>query len=103
MARANSTQIDRWFPTQQQLSDPSGLERTLRQVLTQHYALTDRLNAMQAEHVVKPEAAKGGPPPGCGPADTQILGLRVAPVDVDQLVDGAKLTFSRSSGNFEFK
>jgi hypothetical protein len=105
MATENLKHIDRWFPTQSQLSDPSNLERTLRQILTQHYALQDRVNASQAEHTVgqTSKAVKKGPPPGCGPSDTQILGLRVAPIDVQQLADGAQLTFVKNAGNFQFK
>jgi hypothetical protein len=101
MVTENRGHIDRWFPTQAQLSDPSTLERTLRQVLTQHYDLVEQVRAMKAP---KPaEAEKAGPPPGSGPTDSMLLGLRVAPVNAKTLADGAKLTYVKASGNLQFK
>jgi hypothetical protein len=74
---------------------------TLRQVLNQHYALTDQVNAL-SKQASDPPAAPSGPPPGCGPADSQICGLRVVPVDTQKLANGATLKFNKNSGNFEF-
>jgi len=92
----------RWYPTTAQLKDPSSLERTMRQVLEQHYALQDRYDALAAK-VNAPTTAPQGPPPGCGPTDSQICGLFVAPVDPKALADGAKLTWTKATGNFVFK
>lgn len=87
----------RWFPTSAQLADPAATERAFRQVLTQFYALQDRVNAMQP-------AASGSKAPANanGPADTMILGLRIAPVDTSTLANGATLKYNKSSGNLEF-
>jgi hypothetical protein len=92
----------RWFPTQQQLSDPGALERSFRQLLTQHYVLQDKFDALHAKVHAPSPTAESGPPPGSGPTDTQLLGLRVAPVDTATLVDGATLKFDKKSGNFKF-
>jgi hypothetical protein len=91
---------NRWYPTTEQLKDPVALERTLRQMLSQHYSLVDKVGAMND----KPEETKpSGPPPGSGPSDSMICGLRVAPVDTQTLADGARLTFVKSQGHFQFK
>ena len=98
----------RWYPTTAQLGDTSALERTLRQVLTQHYALVDRVNAMEAGGAAKgKEASTGakaaGPfPPGSGPADSYLLGLPVTPVDVETLADGATLKYVAKQRTFTF-
>lgn len=88
----------RWFPTVDQLKDPAATEQAFRQVLTQLYALTDRLAQVEGG---KP-AASTGPPAGSGPADTMLLGLRVAPVDSSTLTNGATLQFDKAAGNFKF-
>jgi hypothetical protein len=102
----NPNQSQRWFPTRQQLKDtdkdPGALERAFRQLLTQHYALQDQVNLMRVNGH-GPIASSTGPPPGCGPTDTMILGLRVAPVDVQTLADGTKLTWVKKDGNFQVK
>jgi hypothetical protein len=87
------------------MKDPVALERTLRQVLTQHYALQDEVNRMKAAGAgAGAGAAKAskGAPPGSGPSDTMLLGLRVAPVDSETLADGAALKWNKAQGNFEF-
>lgn len=90
----------RWFPTVEQLSTPEKAEQTLRQVLTQFYALTDRLAALEGS---KPAAAApSGPPPGSGPTDSMICGLRVQPIDTNTLNNGAILTYDKPSGQFKF-
>jgi hypothetical protein len=92
----------RWFPSVDQLKDPAATERAFRQLLTQHYNLQDSVASMR-EEMSKPITTKSsGPPPGSGPTDTQILGLRVAPVDVQTLADGAILKWDKKSGNFHF-
>lgn len=92
----------RWFPSREQLKDPAATERAFRQLLTQHYSLVDRFNDLHAKvHEEKPQ--QSGPPPGSGPVDTMLLGLRVAPIDSQVLTDGAKLTFVKKDGNFQFK
>lgn len=88
----------RWYPTEQQLKDPSSLERAFRQLLTQHYALHDKFTAMQGAQGDKTTSQ----PTGSGPVDTMLLGLHVAPIDTATLVDGAKLTYVKASGNLEF-
>lgn len=100
----------RWFPTKSQLSDPEALERTLRQVLTQHYALQDKYDALAKSGGSGPEkssapasAPESAFPPGSGPSDTKLLGLNVEPVDVQTLADGATLKFNRTRGTFSFQ
>jgi hypothetical protein len=95
MANTNN----RWYPTHDQLKDTQATHRVFKQVLDQHYALVDKINAMQ-EKASAP--ATSGPPPGSGPSDTQICGLFVKPVDVQTLANGATLKFNKANGNFEF-
>jgi hypothetical protein len=98
------SQQQRWQPSKEQLKDPESLERSFRQVLKQHYELQDQVTAMR-EELSKPRTAapsKGAPPPGSGPTDTQLLGLRVVPVDTQTLANGAMLKFNKANGNFEF-
>lgn len=90
----------RWYPSANQLKDPESIERSFRQLLTQHYDLIDRHQAL-VDKVNAPVAKPTGPPPGSGPVDTQLLGLRVAPVDTDQLANGATLKWNKVNGNFE--
>lgn len=90
---------NRWYPNKTQLKDVDATHRAFKQVLDQHYALVDKINAMQ-EKAGTP--ATKGPPPGSGPTDTQICGLFVAPVDVQTLANGATLKFDKASGNFKF-
>ena len=97
-----SEKLQRWYPTTQQLKDPSSLERSFRQLLDQHYALQDAHNELLAK-VNAPTNKPKGPPPGSGPTDTQICGLYVAPIDTRSLADGTKLTYVKAAGNFQFK
>jgi hypothetical protein len=87
----------RWFPTVEQLKDPAATERVFRQVLTQLYTLTDRLNAMGSAPA-KPAAAA----PSNGPTDSMLVGLHVAPVDTSTLADGATLQYDKAAGNLKF-
>jgi len=96
-----SETIQRWYPTTQQLKDPSSLERSFRQLLDQHYALQDAHDELLAK-VNAPTDKLKGPPPGSGPTDTQICGLYVAPIDTRTLADGAALKFSKKNGNLAF-
>jgi hypothetical protein len=100
MLKAQSNQ--RWFPSSEQLKDPSALERSFRQLLTQHYDLQDRFAELHAKVHTPASGKSSGPPPGSGPSDTQILGLRVAPIDTATLVDGTKLTYVKKDGSFQF-
>lgn len=86
----------------------------MKQILDQHYALQDQVARMPGSEKVgsgklaptstSPAAGSAAtPPPGSGPIDTQILGLRVAPIDPSTLSDGTVLTYVRKDGNFQFK
>ena len=105
-ARPSKPAASRWFPQgESQLTGSVALERTLRQVLQQHYALVDRVNEMQASSIAQAkDGAKAKPfPPGSGPSDTVLLGLPVTPVDVQTLADGVKLTYSAKQRCFIFQ
>ena len=107
-ARPSKPPASRWFPSgASQLEGHTALERSFRQVLQQHYALVDRVNEMQAATVAQAKGAAGaksGPfPPGCGPADTYVLGLPVTPVDVQGLADGMTLKYVAAQRCFTFK
>lgn len=101
----------RWYPSSFQLKDASATEQAFRRLLTMHYDLVDSHNATR-EQLAKPASnlagaagARGqssGPPPGSGPTDTMLLGLRVVPVDVSTLANGATLKWNRAKGQFEF-
>ena len=96
---------ERWYPSRNQLKDPESLERTLRQVLHQHYTLQDQFAALlKAKSVAAAPttSAPAGPPPGSGPTDTMLCGLYVAPIDTTKLADGATLKYSKTNGNFHF-
>jgi hypothetical protein len=94
--------IQRWYPSREQLKDPATLEKSFRQLLTQHYDLQDRFNELHAKVNAPTQGKPSGPPPGSGPTDTQLLGLRVSPVDTATLADGATLKYSKKNGNFSF-
>jgi hypothetical protein len=95
----------RWYPSSHQLKDASATEQAFRRLLEMHYDLVDSHMALQGQ-VTKPAATEGTegspPPPGSGPTDTQILGLRVAPVDAQTLANGATLKWNKTKGQFEF-
>jgi hypothetical protein len=96
-------QKSRWYPTSLQLKDPEWTERSFRQMLKQHYDLQDQVSAMREQMASDGRrTGKKGPPPGSGPADSMLLGLRVSPVDTSTLADGATLKFSKANGNLEF-
>lgn len=125
---AQTTNQSRWYPTSTQLSDPAATQQSFRVLLDQfyqlqqsHQSLTQQVEAMgkaQAAGQQKgPEgnanlstpassaaatASASAPPPGSGPSDTMLLGLRVAPIDSQNLANGATLKYNKSSGNFEF-
>lgn len=101
MPKAQSS--GRWYPTPDKLSKPEDIRATLKQVLDQHYALADRFEAYRKENPPQAPAQKGAFPPGSGPSDTVLLGLRVVPVDSATLADGTKLTYVKAAGNFQFK
>ena len=90
----------RWYPTKQQVSEDP--EKCFRQLLKQHYALLDQFNDYKTKNPPQAAPKASGPPPGCGPADTMLLGLRVAPVDTSTLADGATLKYKKVNGNFYF-
>lgn len=101
---ATEQKLKRWYPSKQQLAKPEELERAMRQVLKQHYDLVDRHNDL-LDRVGKLSVAGGTSsqfPPGSGPADTLLLGLRVLPVDTQTLADGATLKFVKAQANFQF-
>ena len=93
----------RWYPSQSQLKDAPTLQLAFKQLLDQHYALVDKVNAMGVGTAAG--AAKGGAatPSTATPSGTKLLGLNVQPIDVDSLADGATLTFVKADGNFQFK
>ena len=90
------TAIGRWYPTPDKLGSAKDIREVLKQVLDQHYSLLDRFNALRASQTATTAS------PMQGPADTMLLGLRVAPVDTQTLADGATLKFSKKNGNFFF-
>jgi hypothetical protein len=95
-----------WYPTISQMSDPQSIHRMMKQVLDQFYALQDSHDKLQQAHASlqeKVSAKSSGPPPGSGPADTMLLGLRVAPVDTNSLANGAALKYNSSTNNFSFQ
>lgn len=93
----------RWYPTASQLKTPESLERSVRQVLKQQYALVDRVGQIETTQTAQAGAsANGSSSSASGPATTQILGLNIAPVDTASLPDGNVLTYVKSAGNFQF-
>ena len=103
MTKPKFSSQTRWFPNSTQLNSPENLQNAFRQLLEQHYALQDHVTNL-TNQISKPAGeAPSGPPPGCGPTDTQLLGLRVAPVDTKNLANGATLKYNASQGNFSFQ
>ena len=105
MCAARSSSDNRWYPVETRLTSPKQINAVLKQVLDLHYALQDKYDALQTEHSALKNGAMSASrtPPGSGPSDTMILGLRVLPIDVQTLADGTKLTFVKAQGHFEFK
>lgn len=103
---------NRWFPSKQQLDTPESIERSFRQILTQHYDLQDKYDALSSSHAqlqsdhadVKQQLADAHAKVASaqGPSTTKLLGLHVAPVDTSTLANGATLKFSKANGNFIF-
>lgn len=119
--RAGATQsttrpTSKWYPTKQQLGDTDALERSIRVILDNHYALQDEVAGLKATQAAgasggSPAPTSGGSggadsgpkyPPGSGPKDTMLCGLNVAPVDPGSLADGAKLQYDKKAGVFKF-
>jgi hypothetical protein len=92
-----------WYPTTNQLGNPQQLEVAFRQALNKIYELQQQIAALQAAQPAAAAAtAPSGPPPGSGPADSMLLGLRVGPADTTNLANGATLKFNKAAGNFQF-
>jgi hypothetical protein len=94
----------RWYPTPNQLK-PEHLERTIRQMLQQHYDLQDQLDATR-EQLARPQLQPTNKTTGSngnGPADTKLLGLHVEPVDTNSMANGATLKFNKARGTFSFQ
>lgn len=97
----DNAQTHKWYPVAERLQTPDDHARALKQILDQHYALQRQVNSMMQAQPDNTPAAKG-PPPGSGPTDTQLLGLRVKPVDTQTLANGATLKYNSTTGQFEF-
>ena len=98
-----------WYPQANEISSHASLQNTLRVVLDQFYALQDQHDMLMQSHAAlegqvreQSASAREGPPPGSGPTDTQICGLRVTPIDTNSLANGASLKYNKSLGQFEF-
>lgn len=105
-AGAKANPGSHWYPTISQLKDPASAHAMMKQVLDQFYALQDQHDALAQSHAAlsaKVNATPEGPPPGSGPADTQLCGLRVAPIDSNSLANGATLKYNKATGNFSFQ
>src|SRR5271156_989071 len=96
-------QVTRWYPTTHQISSPSELQNTFRQLLEQQYALRDQVTSLTAQMAKPAASTPSGPPPGSGPTDTMLLGLSVQPTDTKNLANGATLKWNKSQGNFSFQ
>ena len=98
-------QSNRWYPTKGQLDEarnPGSLERSIRQILKQHYDLVDRFEAYRAANPPR-QATKESPfPAGSGPTDSYLLGVPVQPIDTATLTNGATLKWNKSTGTFIF-
>lgn len=95
-----------WYPTTTQLKDPQSMFLVMKQTLDQLYALQDRHDALQKSHTelqAKVGEKKTGSPPGSGPADTQLCGLFVEPVDTNSMANGATLKYNKARGTFSFQ
>jgi hypothetical protein len=94
--------MNRWYPNASELDSTEDLKASFKQLLDQHYALVDKVNAQQAKSAA-PAKPASGPLPGHGPADTMICGLPVAPVDTQSLANGTTLKFNKKTANFSFQ
>ena len=96
------TQGQDWYPTHNQLKSPQDLEKAFRQLLGQHYELRNQHNDLIKRVEGMSQSSSSGPPPGSGPTDTMILGLRVTPVDPNKLADGVTLKWNKAKRTFSF-
>lgn len=102
---ADASAQPRWQPTPTQLDTPEKMATAFKQLLTQHYALVDAHAATAqalSEAQAKLSAPAPNPPVGLGPADTVLLGVPVAPIDTQQLANGASLKYDKANGRFAF-
>jgi hypothetical protein len=102
MSQAAQSKNQRWYPSSDQLKDPTATERAFRQLLKQHYDLQDQVAGIREQLGKSTTPKPSGPPPGSGPSDTILLGLHVAPIDTSTLADGAVLKYSKANGNLHF-
>lgn len=91
---------DRWYPNAQRLKTPDTANAVMKEVLDRHYALADRVDAMEA--ATKPSNSAIASPHAGGPANTTLLGLPVGPADPRSLANGATLKYVKASGLFLF-
>ena len=97
MSSSSVGRIARWYPSTNQLAKPDDLERSVRQILKQHYDLEDRVDQIASI------PAQASPSPSTqGPSTTKLLGLNVEPVDTSTLADGATLKYSKARGTLFF-
>ena len=95
--RRTAAKPARWFPNVGELDTPAKLERAIRQVLEQQYAVADRMTKVEARPPdPQAEAAQG-------PTNTKLCGLDVEPVDTQTLANGATLKYNSARGTFSFQ
>lgn len=94
-----------WYPTVDQVKDPTATHRAMKQVLDQFYVLQDRHDALQRDHsalLARVNVKRDGPPPGSGPTDSMLLGLHVAPIDTTTLANATTLKWNKETGTIGF-
>jgi hypothetical protein len=94
---ADAKPLQRYYPTPSQLKTPEDIERALRQILKQHYELSDAV-AANTGNGVSATATRDAQ----GPATTKLLGLDVEPIDTQELADGSVLKYSKQRGTLYF-
>jgi len=82
-----------WYPSAAQLESPGAIERSMRRVLQEVYAMK------RANTVPRPNAKPEEQPSFL----SAINGLPVEPFDPNTLADGTKLTWVAAHRRFEFK
>lgn len=95
-----SSPNDRWYPNAQRLKTPSDSNAVFKEVLDRHYALQERVDALEGGQAAPAENNQriiSG-----GPATTMMLGLPVGPADPRALPNGATLKYVKASGLFLF-
>jgi hypothetical protein len=90
----------RWYPSSNQLKDPSSTERSFRQLLDMFYSLHDSHTALQSQ--VKQNGQPAQAQPTSAASNTRLLGLPVEPSDTTQLADGTVLTYVKATRKFQF-